>query len=177
MATAGSRRHGTLGSMRPLLVAVFGVAAALPARGDPAEPVARDLCAPGVRHHGAAIDLDVRGAGIHDVFWLLADAGHVNLVIADDVTGTVTLHVVHVPWDAAACAIAGVHHLRIEVQDTILVVMRRASGRAAPADRRPAVPRGPTRRAATARSMPALAAGRRAEGRSARAASRPGSAP
>jgi hypothetical protein len=123
MATAGSRRHGTLGSVQPLLVVLFVVAAA---SGDPgAEPAARDLCAPGVRHHGAAIDLDVRGAGIHDVLRLLADAGHVNLVIADDVTGAVTLHVVHVPWDAAACAIAGVHHLRIDVADNILVVMRR----------------------------------------------------
>jgi hypothetical protein len=115
--------------MRPLLAAVFVVAAALPARGDPGEPAARDLCAPGVRHHGAAIDLDVRGAGIHDVFRLLADAGHVNLVIADDVTGTVTLHVVHVPWDAAACAIAGVHHLRIDVQGEILVVVPARAGR------------------------------------------------
>ena len=46
-------------------------------------------------------------------------------MIPDDVTGTVTLHLVHVAWDAAACAIAGVHHLRIDVQGNILVVGRR----------------------------------------------------
>ena len=110
--------------MRLLLVGLL--VAAAPASGDPRdEPAARDLCAPGVRHHGAPIDLDVRGAGIHDVFRLLADAGRVNLVIPDDVTGTVTLHLVHVAWDAAACAIAGVHHLRIDVQGNILVVGRR----------------------------------------------------
>lgn len=129
MAAAGSPGHGTLGSVRPLLVALLVAAAVgpVPATGAPRdEPPARDLCAPGVRHHGAAIDLDVRGAGIHDVFRLLADAGHVNLVIPDDVTGTVTLHLVHVAWDAAACAIAGVHHLRIDVQGNILVVARRA---------------------------------------------------
>ncbi len=125
MAAAGSPGHGTPGSVRRRLVALL-VAAAVPVRGDPAEPPARELCAPGMRHHGAAIDLDVRGAGIHDVFRLLADAGHVNLVIPDDVTGTVTLHLVHVAWDAAACAIAGVHHLRIDVQGNILVVARRA---------------------------------------------------
>ncbi len=113
--------------MRPLLAALI-VAAAVPAHGEPrAEPPPhRDLCARGVRHHGAAIDLDLKGAGIHDVFRLLADAGHVNLVIPDDVTGTVTLHLVHMAWDAAACAIAGVHHLRIDVQGNILVVVRRA---------------------------------------------------
>ena len=128
MAAAGSPGHGTLGTVRPLLVALL-VAAAMPvpAAGDPRDqPLARDLCAPGVRHHGAAIDLDVRGAAIHDVFRLLADAGRVNLVISDDVTGTVTLHLVHVAWDAAACAIAGVHQLRIDVQGNILVVARRA---------------------------------------------------
>jgi hypothetical protein len=115
--------------VRSLLVAllVAAVVVPVPAIGDPRdEPPARDLCAPGVRRHGAAIDLDVRGAGIHDVFRLLADAGRVNLVIPDDVTGTVTLHLVHVAWDAAACAIAGVHHLRIDVQGNILVVARRA---------------------------------------------------
>ena len=116
--------------MRLLLVALI-VSAAASASGDPRdEPPVRDLCAPGVRHHGAAIDLDVHGAGIHDVFRLLADAGHVNLVIPDDVTGTVTLHLVHVAWDAAACAIAGVHHLRIDVQGNILVVARRAAAAA-----------------------------------------------
>ena len=128
MAAAGSRGHGTLGSVRSLLVALLVAAAVVPApaTGDPRdEPPARDLCTPGVRHHGAAIDLDVRGAAIHDVFRLLADAGRVNLVIPDDVTGTVTLHLVHVAWDAAACAIAGVHHLRIDVQGNILVVARR----------------------------------------------------
>lgn len=41
--------------------------------------------------------------------------------------GTVTLHLVHVAWDAAACAIAGMHHLRIDVQGNILVVARRPS--------------------------------------------------
>jgi type IV pilus assembly protein PilQ len=114
-----------------LLVVALLVAAVLPvpATGDPRdEPLARELCAPGVRHHGAAIDLDVRGAGIHDVFRLLADAGRINLVIPDDVTGTVTLHLVHVAWDAAACAIAGVHRLRIDVEGNILVVARRAPG-------------------------------------------------
>lgn len=110
--------------MQRLLVAWL-VAAALPARGDPGQPAVRDLCTPGVRHHGAPVDLDLRGAGIHDVFRLLADAARVNLVIPDDVTGTVTLHLVHVAWDAAACAIAGVHHLAIDVDGNILLVHRR----------------------------------------------------
>lgn len=117
--------------MRPLLAALI-VAAVLPAHGEPrAEPPPhRDLCARGVRHHGAAIDLDLKGAGIHDVFRLLADVGRVNIVVPDDVTGTVTLRLVRVAWDAAACAIAGVHHLTIGVYDDNILVVTRGSAAA-----------------------------------------------
>jgi hypothetical protein len=85
----------------------------------------RELCGRNVRHHGALIDLNVKDADIHDVFRLIADAARVNLVIPDDVTGKVTLRLLRVAWDAAACAIAGVHHLTITVDGNILLVMRR----------------------------------------------------
>jgi len=83
-----------------------------------------DLCAQGVKHHGAPIDLDVKDADVHDVFRLLSDAGHVNLVVADDVAGKVTVKLKRVAWDLAACTIAAVHHLRIDVQANILLVRR-----------------------------------------------------
>jgi type II secretory pathway component HofQ len=84
----------------------------------------RDLCAQGTRHHGAAIDLDVKGADIQDVFRLIADAGRVNVVVPDDVAGKVTLRLRHVAWDAVACAVAKLHHLAITVDGNILIVMR-----------------------------------------------------
>ena len=108
--------------MRPLLLAVMLLPVV--ARGEPPEP-GRELCRRDAPRRGAAIDLDVRGAGIHDVFRLLADTGHVNLVIPDDVTGAVTLRLRRAPWDAVVCAIAGVHHLSVTVHDSILLVMRR----------------------------------------------------
>jgi type II secretory pathway component HofQ len=55
---------------------------------------------------------------------LLADTANVNLVVADDVTGQVTLKLVRAPWDAVACAIAGVEHLRVTVEDNILLVRK-----------------------------------------------------
>jgi hypothetical protein len=118
--------------VRPLLVAIWvAVVAAAPARAgsepQPERPPHRELCGAGARHRGAAIDLDLKGAEIHDVFRLLADAGHVNIVVPDDVTGTVTLRLVRVAWDAAACAIAGVHHLRISVYDGDILVVTRAA--------------------------------------------------
>ncbi len=84
----------------------------------------RDLCARGVAHHGAPIDLDVKDADLHDVLRLLADVGRVNLVVADDVAGKVTLKLKAVAWDAATCAIAQVHRLRVDVEDHILLVRR-----------------------------------------------------
>ena len=58
--------------------------------------------APGVgRYAGRRIDLDLKDADIHNILRLLADVGHVNIVTADDVTGTVTIRMRNVPWDQA----------------------------------------------------------------------------
>jgi type IV pilus assembly protein PilQ len=92
--------------------------AATPAR-------AGDLCAPGAKHHGAAVDLDVQHADLQDVLRLLADTAHVNLVVADDVKGRVTLKLRRVAWDAATCTIAALEHLSVAVVDNIVLVRRR----------------------------------------------------
>ena len=83
------------------------------------------LCTHGAIHHGAPIDLDVKDADIHDVFRLLADVGHVNLVVSDEVSGKVTLKLKHVAWDLAACTIADMKHLDVTVQDNVLIVRPR----------------------------------------------------
>jgi type II secretory pathway component HofQ len=108
---------------------------------------AGDLCAPGAVHHGAPaspakagraaapkaarrlIDLDLDRAQVKAALRLVADAAHMNLVVADDVAGIVTLHLKAVPWDAAACAIAEVAHVAIEVRDNILIATRAAGSR------------------------------------------------
>jgi hypothetical protein len=135
MVTAGSRHHGTLELVRTLLV-VGTILAGLAAPAAPRLRAAhadregrRELCARGVRHHGAPIDLNVKGADIQDVFRLIADVGNVNLVIPDDVTGKVTLRLVRVAWDAVACALAAMHRLTITVDGNILLVMRAEPGR------------------------------------------------
>jgi type IV pilus assembly protein PilQ len=51
------------------------------------------------------IDLDVKDADIHDVCRLLAEVGKTNIVVADDVHGSVTIRMKHVPWDQALEAI------------------------------------------------------------------------
>ncbi|MBA3541123.1 MAG: hypothetical protein H0T79_16040 [Deltaproteobacteria bacterium] len=85
----------------------------------------RELCRPAVRHHGAAVDLELKDADIHDVLRLLADVGKLNLVVSSEVSGKVTLHLRKVAWDRAACAIAGTHRLSIVIDGTILIVNQR----------------------------------------------------
>ncbi|HSU41495.1 MAG TPA: type IV pilus secretin PilQ [Polyangiaceae bacterium] len=50
---------------------------------------------------GRRIDLDLKDADIHNVLRLLADVGQVNVVTADNVTGSVTIKMRNVPWDQA----------------------------------------------------------------------------
>ncbi|NUP06640.1 MAG: type IV pilus secretin PilQ [Polyangiaceae bacterium] len=50
---------------------------------------------------GRRIDLDLKDADIHDVLRLLADVGRVNVVTADNVSGSVTIRMRSVPWDQA----------------------------------------------------------------------------
>jgi len=91
---------------------------------------AGDICAPNAMHRGTVIDVDVKQADVRDVLRLLVDTARLDLVVGDGVTGKVTLHLTHVAWDAAACAIAGLHHLRMTLDDGILLVTPLAGSRA-----------------------------------------------
>ena len=53
------------------------------------------------RYTGHRIDLDFKDASIHEVLRLLSDVGHVNIVAADNVSGSVTIRMRNVPWDQA----------------------------------------------------------------------------
>jgi type IV pilus assembly protein PilQ len=50
---------------------------------------------------GRRIDVDLKDADVHNVLRILADAGRVNIVAADNVTGNVTIRLNNVPWDQA----------------------------------------------------------------------------
>ena len=51
------------------------------------------------RYNGRRINIDVKDGDIHNILRLLADTGHVNVVTADDVSGTITIRMINVPWD------------------------------------------------------------------------------
>jgi type IV pilus assembly protein PilQ len=51
------------------------------------------------KYTGRRINIDLKDVDIHNVLRLLADTGHVNIVTADDVGGTITIRMNNVPWD------------------------------------------------------------------------------
>jgi type IV pilus assembly protein PilQ len=53
------------------------------------------------RYTGHRVDIELKDASVHEVLRLLADIGHVNIVTADNVTGTITIRMRNVPWDQA----------------------------------------------------------------------------
>ena len=53
------------------------------------------------RYSGRRIDLDFKGADIHNILRLLSDVGKVNIITSDDVKGEVTIKMRNVPWDQA----------------------------------------------------------------------------
>jgi type IV pilus assembly protein PilQ len=55
----------------------------------------------GQRYEGRRIDLDFKDADIHNILRLLSEVGNVNVVTADDVSGSVTIKMRSVPWDQA----------------------------------------------------------------------------
>lgn len=74
------------------------------------------------RFHGAPVDLDLKSADLANVFRLLADVGHVDIVIAGEVSGTVTLRLKHVPWDQALELVARTHGLGLHQEGNVIVV-------------------------------------------------------
>jgi type IV pilus assembly protein PilQ len=84
----------------------------------------RAMCTRGMKYRGATIDLDVKGADIHDVMRLLADVGHVNIVVPSTVQAKVTLHLKRVPWDQVTCTIAAVHKLTVTVDGNVVLVTK-----------------------------------------------------
>ena len=77
---------------------------------------------PAARYRGAPVDLDLKGAELANVFRLLSDVGHVNIVVSGDVTGTITLRLKHVPWDQALEVVARARDLDLEYDGNVIVV-------------------------------------------------------
>ena len=72
----------------------------------------------------AAIDLDLKQADLANVLRLLANVGGVNLVIGEDVAGTITLRLRRVAWDDAFRIVLASKGLAMEREGNIIRVAR-----------------------------------------------------
>nr|MBA3538220.1 type IV pilus secretin PilQ [Deltaproteobacteria bacterium] len=62
-------------------------------------------------YHGATVSYDFKDASIHDLLRLIADTGHVNIVVPDTIDAKVTVRLNRVPWDQALEVILSSHGL------------------------------------------------------------------
>lgn len=85
-----------------------------------ADPPRRAASASGAR----TIDLDLKQADIANVLRLLADVGGVNLVLGEDVAGTITLRLRRVAWDDAFRIVLASKGLAMEREGNIIRVGR-----------------------------------------------------
>lgn len=69
-----------------------------------------------------SISIDVKDADIHNVLRLLADVGHINIVVAEGVSGKVTIKLVNVPWSEALDALLDSKNLGREDRGNIVRV-------------------------------------------------------
>jgi type II secretory pathway component HofQ len=66
------------------------------------------------------ITIDVKDADIGNVLRLIAETGDLNLVVGDDVTGKVTLHLRQVAWDQALVVVLKLKGLGSERYGNVL---------------------------------------------------------
>ena len=64
-------------------------------------PMQVSVGSPRRKYSGRRIDLDFKDADIHNILRLLSEVGDVNVVTADNVSGSVTIRMRNVPWDQA----------------------------------------------------------------------------
>ena len=74
------------------------------------------------QYSGRRIDLDFKDADIHNILRLISEVGGVNVVTADNVSGTVTIRMRDVPWDQALDVILQAKALGMVRQGNLLRV-------------------------------------------------------
>jgi type IV pilus assembly protein PilQ len=80
--------------------------AAAAARESAVEPDQANAFLPSVlgqqrRYTGHRVNIDFKDASIQEILRLLSDIGKVNIIVADNVSGSVTVRMNNVPWDQA----------------------------------------------------------------------------
>lgn len=71
-------------------------------------------------YNGKKISMDFKDINIHNALKLIADVSGLNIILADTVTGNLTMRLVEVPWDQALDLILAAKGLGKEVQGNVV---------------------------------------------------------
>lgn len=74
------------------------------------------------RWTGEPMSLDVKDLDIRDFFRLIADIGHLNVIIDPSVRGSITMKVHDVPWDQLLDIVCRMNGLGYELDDNAIGV-------------------------------------------------------
>ncbi len=102
--------------------AVVPLARKAPAETAAQEPagLATSLITGGSRFTGRKISLDLQDADLVNVMRLFAEVANLNVILAPDVKGRVTVRMVNIPWDQAMEIILKMNGLGYVLEDNIL---------------------------------------------------------
>jgi type IV pilus assembly protein PilQ len=78
------------------------------------------LIAGGSKYSGRKISLDLQDADLINVMRLFAEVANLNIILAPDVKGKVTVRMVNIPWDQAMDIILKMNGLGYALEDNIL---------------------------------------------------------
>jgi len=93
-STPGPRGEAAVRDFRAPAFGNWQAATVTPSQVQPAERGKK-------RYTGRRLDIEFKDADIHNVLRLFSEVGQINIVVADDVRGSVTLRMKNVPWDQA----------------------------------------------------------------------------
>ncbi len=68
------------------------------------------------------LTIDLQSADVHGIFRMLAERGDINIVVADGVSGEVTMRLEDTPWDQVLEVVLVSAHLDALVGDNLIVV-------------------------------------------------------
>jgi len=74
---------------------------------------------------GRRVTLEFSDADVRKIFQLIAEVSNLNFLIADDVTGTISLKLVNVPWDQALDVILETKNLEKRQEGNILYIKQK----------------------------------------------------
>lgn len=72
--------------------------------------------------HGEPVSLNFDHANLIDIFHVLAETAHLNLIVSPNIQGEISLRLHDVPWDQILDILARIFHFGYQIEGTILSI-------------------------------------------------------